>query len=94
MGQAPRQLVAKQAAILSSAARLVRPGGRLVYAVCSVLAEEGTGQVERFLAAEPGFRAVPADIAWPGAPTAPWLTTTPRRHGTDGFFAAVLEKPA
>jgi 16S rRNA (cytosine967-C5)-methyltransferase len=88
------ELVAKQEAILAAAARLVRPGGRLVYAVCSVLAEEGAGQVERFLAAEQGFRLVPAGEAWPGAPTTPYLATTPRRHGMDGFFAAVLEKPA
>ena len=94
------ELVAKQAAILVAAARLVRPGGRLVYAVCSVLAEEGAGQVERFLAAEPGFKVVPAGKAWPGtspalAPGAsPYLATTPRRHGTDGFFAAVLERAA
>ena len=94
------ELIAKQAAILAAAARLVRPGGRLVYAVCSVLAEEGAGQVERFLAAEPGFKVVPAGKAWPGtspalAPGAsPYLATTPRRHGTDGFFAAVLERAA
>ncbi len=94
------QLVAKQGAILAAAARLVRPGGRLVYAVCSVLVEEGAGQVERFLAAEPGFRVVPAGEAWPGAPTSPnlsdtaYLATTPRRHGMDGFFAAVLERAA
>jgi 16S rRNA (cytosine967-C5)-methyltransferase len=91
------ELVAKQASILASAARLVRPGGRLVYAVCSVLAEEGAGQVERFLAgqrgaAEPGFRVVPAGEAWAGAPTTPYLMTTPRLQGTDGFFAAVLER--
>ena len=88
------ELVAKQGVILAAAARLVRPGGRLVYAVCSVLAEEGEGQVERFLVAEPAFRLVPAAAAWPGAPTTPYLATTPRRHGMDGFFAAVLERPA
>jgi 16S rRNA (cytosine967-C5)-methyltransferase len=88
------ELVAKQGTILAAAARLVRPGGRLVYAVCSVLAEEGAGQVKKFLAAEPGFRLVPAGEAWQGAPTTPFLATTPRLHGMDGFFAAVLEKPA
>ena len=88
------ELVAKQAAILATAARLLRPGGRLVYAVCSVLAEEGVGQVERLLAAEPALRVVPVAEAWQGAPTTPFLAITPRRHGTDGFFAAVLERPA
>ncbi|MDE2335527.1 MAG: RsmB/NOP family class I SAM-dependent RNA methyltransferase [Rhodospirillales bacterium] len=86
------ELLAKQQAILAAAAKLLRPGGRLVYAVCSVLEEEGAGQVERFLAGETGMRLVPAREAWPDAPTSPYLATTPRQHGTDGFFAAVVER--
>ncbi len=88
------ELVAKQQAILAADAKLLRPGGRLVYAVCSVLAQEGVEQVERFLAAEPGWRVVPARQAWPDAPTSPYLATSPRQHGMDGFFAAVVERPA
>lgn len=86
------ELLAKQAAILAAAAKLLRPGGRMVYAVCSVLAEEGPRQMERFLAARADFRVVPARSAWPDAPTDPYLVTTPRGHGTDGFFAAVVER--
>ena len=53
-------MVAKQGAILAAAARVVRPGGRLVYATCSLLAEENDGIVDAFLAAHPEFRALSA----------------------------------
>jgi 16S rRNA (cytosine967-C5)-methyltransferase len=93
------ELVVKQAAILRDAARLVRKGGRLVYATCSLLAEENEAQVQRFLDAHPDFAVVPPARAWAALPEAladmvPYLTLTPRRHGTDGFFAAVLERTA
>ena len=78
-------LVALQGRILASAARLVKPGGRLVYATCSVLHEENEAQVVGFLAATPGFRLVPQAGR-------DFLSLTPLRHGTDGFFAAVLER--
>ena len=92
------ELVVKQAAILEQAARLVRKGGRLVYATCSLLIEENEAQVEAFLAAHPEFAVLPLAEAWtldtklpcPG----PFLSLTPRGHGTDGFFAAVLERVA
>jgi 16S rRNA (cytosine967-C5)-methyltransferase len=88
----------KQTAILAQAARLVRPGGRLVYATCSLLKEENEAQVEGFLASHPEFRVVPLASAWslPGEPPSdgPYLALTPRRHGTDGFFGAVLERLA
>ena len=92
------ELQGKQAAILGQAARLVRSGGRLVYATCSMLTEENEAQVQSFLAAHPDFAVVPLARAW-DLPTAlpcpgPFLTLTPRRHGTDGFFAAVLERAA
>jgi 16S rRNA (cytosine967-C5)-methyltransferase len=90
------ELVVKQAAILDTAARLVKPGGWLVYATCSVLPAENEGQVESFLARTPGFSAVPLAAAWalPGAPPSagPALSLSPRRHGTDGFFGAVLRR--
>lgn len=90
-------LVKLQAEILDSAARLVKPGGRLVYATCSLLPDENEVQVEAFLAAHPDFQAVPL------RDTAPQLTDsahpehlslTPARHGTDGFFAAVMVRGA
>jgi 16S rRNA (cytosine967-C5)-methyltransferase len=66
-----------QASILAAAAQLVRPGGRLVYATCSVLSEENQTVVERFAEAHPGFRA-----------DGPPLVLLPHTHGTDGFFAS------
>lgn len=90
-------LVALQARILASAARLVKPGGRLVYATCSVLLEENEAQVTAFLAAFPAFRLVKLSEASPhltGLGQAAQLSLTPARHGTDGFFAAVLEREA
>lgn len=90
-------LVALQARILASAARLVKPGGRLVYATCSMLCEENEAQVASFLAATPGFRLVSVAEAAPqikGATPSGHLSLTPARHGTDGFFAAVLQRDA
>jgi 16S rRNA (cytosine967-C5)-methyltransferase len=88
-------LVALQARILASAARLVKPGGRLVYATCSVLCEENEAQVASFLAATPDFSLVPLRDAAPflaGSMDADQLSLTPARHGTDGFFATVLQR--
>ena len=74
----------------------MRPGGRLVYATCSLLEEENEAQVESFLTRHPGFRVVPVSSVWALAaplPCAdPFLVLTPCRHGTDGFFGAVLER--
>ena len=87
--------MALQARILASAARLVKPGGRLVYATCSVLPQENAAQVTAFLAAHPAFRALPlAELApgLAGLAEAGHLSLTPARHGTDGFFAAVLQR--
>ena len=86
-------LVALQARILASAARLVKPGGRLVYATCSLLPEENEQQVAAFLDAHPEFQVVPLQEAAPHVTTSAHpdhLSLTPARHGTDGFFAAVL----
>ena len=92
------ELRPKQAGILDGAARLVRVGGRLVYATCSLLVEENEAQVDAFLARQPGFRVVPLDQAWvldaPVPCIGPYLSLTPLRHGTDGFFGAVLERTA
>jgi 16S rRNA (cytosine967-C5)-methyltransferase len=94
------ELVPRQQAILRSAARLVRPGGRLVYATCSLLREEDEAQAEAFLSAEPEFSLLPAARAWnetiggasPGGEH--YLRLTPARHGTDGFFVALFERSA
>lgn len=91
------ELNVKQAAILNSAARLVKPGGRLVYATCSLLREENEDIVHAFLAAHPEFKVVPASevlarlkIDVPGS--GEFLRLWPHRHHTDGFFAAVLQR--
>ncbi|TPO17357.1 RsmB/NOP family class I SAM-dependent RNA methyltransferase, partial [Mesorhizobium sp. CU2] len=88
-------LVSLQARILASAARLVKPGGRLVYATCSLMSEENEDQVAAFLAAHPAFRAVPLREAAPQLTTSAHpdhLSLTPARHDTDGFFAAVMQR--
>jgi 16S rRNA (cytosine967-C5)-methyltransferase len=91
-------LIVRQQEILRSAARLVRPGGRLIYATCSVLHEEDEAQAEAFLAAEPKFSVVPAARAWnetiggPSPGGERYLRLTPARHGTDGFFVAIFER--
>jgi 16S rRNA (cytosine967-C5)-methyltransferase len=90
------ELRPKQAAILRDAAKLVRAGGRLVYATCSLLTEENETQVSEFLAEHSEFGVVPLAAAWPleSPPPCegPFLSLTPRMHATDGFFAAVLER--
>jgi 16S rRNA (cytosine967-C5)-methyltransferase len=93
------ELSAKQSEILATGADLVRPGGRLVYATCSLLPEEDEAQVQAFLDRHPAFTPLPLSIAWAeaggeGPPPAEgeFLVTSPARHGTDGFFAAVLKR--
>ncbi len=92
------ELVPKQARILDAAERLVRPGGRLVYATCSLLRDENERQVEGFCERHPGYDVVPVSAIWalPAPVPCPdsYLVLTPARHGTDGFFAAVLERRA
>ncbi|HVZ07264.1 RsmB/NOP family class I SAM-dependent RNA methyltransferase [Rhodopila sp.] len=92
------ELLTKQSEILDLAQSLVRKGGRLVYATCSLLQEENEAQVSAFLARHPDFRVIPLGEAWPLATPAPnqgdYLSLTPAGHGTDGFFTAVLERAA
>nr|MDP9196855.1 rRNA cytosine-C5-methylase [Pseudomonadota bacterium] len=91
LGPELTELLKIQAEILDSASRLVKPGGRLVYATCSLLREENEQQIEQFLAQHPDFAAVP--VAVPGLEgQGPYLRLTPARHHTDGFFAAALER--
>ncbi|MFT8242434.1 RsmB/NOP family class I SAM-dependent RNA methyltransferase [Roseomonas sp. BN140053] len=93
------ELVTKQQEILSHAASLVRAGGRLVYATCSVLPEEDEAQVASLLEKRPEFRVVPLEQAWGevsagGSPpcAGPFLALAPHAQATDGFFCAVLER--
>ena len=97
--QSPRsveELTRKQAAILRAAAGLVKPGGRLVYATCSLLAEENEGIVEPFLAERPEFRALHCGKLLEEQritlDTGPYLGLLPHVHGTDGFFAAAMTR--
>jgi len=94
--QALTELTAKQAAILSAASALVKPGGRLVYATCSILPDENEAIVDAFLQAHSEFeqRDASAELARAEIPLATGRTMTllPHRHGCDGFFAAVLER--
>ncbi|MEX0960492.1 MAG: RsmB/NOP family class I SAM-dependent RNA methyltransferase [Burkholderiales bacterium] len=90
------ELAAKQKSILRSAATLLRAGGRLVYATCSLLQEENEAVVQAFLAERPDFRIVPAQTALDeqriAIESGELFRVSPHRHGTDGFFAAVLER--
>lgn len=92
------ELVPKQAMILDTAQTLVRKGGRLVYATCSLLSEENEAQVTGFLTRHPDFAVVPLQQAWPLLGPVPnqgdFLALTPARHHTDGFFTAVMERTA
>ncbi len=99
-GPSLEELLAVQAEILDRVARILKPGGRLVYATCSLLPEENERQVEAFCQRHPEFSAVipegTAGLAAALGMTAehPYMRLTPLRHNTDGFFAAVLQKAA
>jgi 16S rRNA (cytosine967-C5)-methyltransferase len=93
----------EQRAVLALAAPLVKPGGRLVYVTCSVLPEENGEQVDRFLANQSAFAALPWRDVWSavnggdlpsGDAAGDGLLLTPARHGTDGFFVCVMERRA
>jgi len=97
------ELVPKQAAILDAASRLVKAGGGLIYATCSVLPAENERQIEAFLERHPEFAVVPVADLWAdvigteppaGMGDSPYLRLSPLRHGTDGFFGAALVRKA
>ncbi len=99
--QAVEELRVKQAAILASAARLLKPGGRLVYATCSLLELENEEIARHFTAEhERDFQVLPALEALTRAHVGDaeslvrgdFMRLWPHRHGTDGFFAAVWER--
>jgi 16S rRNA (cytosine967-C5)-methyltransferase len=90
---------AQQVSLMVTYAPLVAPGGRLIYATCTTMRQENEGVVERFLAERPDFVLMPLKDIW-GKERAGrvgdgnFLKVLPHRHGTDGFFAAVLRRPA
>jgi 16S rRNA (cytosine967-C5)-methyltransferase len=93
----PAQLerrIAEQDEVLGAASTYVKPGGRLIYVTCSLLAEENEDRVAAFLAAHPMFAIAPIELAG----TEPWRTSaghlrlTPRNADTDGFFVAALQR--
>lgn len=86
------RLVATQARLLDIGAALVRPGGALVYVVCSLLDEEGADQGTAFAARHPGWRAESPDLPLGRAHGIGWRLT-PGSDATDGFFVARLRAP-
>jgi 16S rRNA (cytosine967-C5)-methyltransferase len=85
------RLTTLQARLLDIAAGLLKPGGRLVYAVCSLLAEEGRDQADALTRRS---SLVPEPLPMPtGLPTGPGLLLSPARDGTDGFFVARWQRP-
>jgi 16S rRNA (cytosine967-C5)-methyltransferase len=94
----PEALARRQAdqdAVLDAGVLYVRPGGRLIYVTCSVLAEENEDRVAAFLARHPEFSVRPAtdDPEWlPRLTAEGYLRLTPATSGTDGFFVAVLAR--
>jgi 16S rRNA (cytosine967-C5)-methyltransferase len=91
------ELTAQQDALLDQAAGLVKPGGRLVYATCSVLPVENEDRVGQFLARHADFRVKDAAACW-NRPVVPpglarFFNASPLKTATDGFFAAVLARP-
>lgn len=97
-----RDRIKAQHEVIEKASELTAPGGRLVYITCSVLPEENGDQVQAFLASHSNFKIIPYAEQWrtamggepplsaDGSPDT--LLLTPRQHGTDGFFIAVLKK--
>ena len=103
--QAVEEMAAKQMAILDSAARMVKSGGRLVYATCSVLPQENEAIAQMFSATHPEFTPLPvagllenlkvpqaATLCAGGESGTEYLRLWPHLHATDGFFAAVWQK--
>ena len=94
------ELKTTQGALLKQAAQYVKPGGRLVYATCSILPSENEDRIGAFLASHSDFTVVPAADVWRAAvsPAPPpgvdrFFRASPFSTGTDGFFAAVLQRP-
>lgn len=88
------QLVTTQAAILKALWPLLKPGGRLLYATCSVLPQENTLQMAGFVAHHSDAQVVPIDAEWGRLFNTPGRQILPGEHGMDGFFYCLLAKRA
>lgn len=94
-----QELCHLQDTLLDEAAARTKPGGRLIFATCSILPRENADRIESFLARHAGFAVRPADEIWKtlGLPATPpsigrYFQATPRQTATDGFFTAILER--
>ena len=95
-------MVQMQQKILTAAARLVRPGGRLIYATCSLIPDENEKQIENLLIKRNDYSIVsvkeiwskldPKIKKWHGMVNGKMMRLTPHQHGTDGFFISILER--
>ena len=85
-----------QAEILEKVVDTVKPGGKLVYATCSLFREENEDQIERFLKSHDDFELLDVSNHWPDGVISPvvgpYMRLTPKDHNTDGFFAAVMQR--
>jgi len=93
------ELTGLQDSILERASRFVKPGGRVIYATCSLLRRENDDRVAHFLKAHPEFEQLDARAVWKDVTDRPWptegenvLRLSPAKHRTDGFFAAVMQR--
>jgi 16S rRNA (cytosine967-C5)-methyltransferase len=91
------ELIRLQTSLIDEGARHTRPGGRLVYATCSVLPCENEDVIDAFLARNTGFRQIPAHKVWrevtgfePPPGMGDYFRASPFRTGTDGFFACIM----
>jgi 16S rRNA (cytosine967-C5)-methyltransferase len=98
-----KTFVARQNELLDRFSELVKPGGQMIYGTCSVLREENESVVEAFLSSHPEFSKVPAETRLTPAMGAEkaaevcrdgFLRLFPAKHGTDGFFGAILKRAA
>ena len=90
--------IQSQRVILASASRLVKPGGRLIYATCSILPVENEQQIEWFLSEFDDFSTMDGPTIWASTVgdscpvNGPWLRFSPATTQTDGYFCAILER--
>lgn len=93
-----QELLATQASILEKAAKLVKPGGRLIYSTCSLFKSENQSQIDTFLKEHTEFSLIPIATVWQQVLPGPCPTTEvtlqlrPDKHQVDGFFVAVMER--
>ena len=85
----------RQRMLLANVAKFVKPGGVLVYSVCSDFEEEGSSQIDEFLSENRCFCLLPPDERlpkWQGVSQDGLVSVSPDRHGSDGFFMARLQR--